>query len=364
MALLYDLAAQFRRSLLMQERASALRMLEAYTVIYGRLRTDLDGLLDSLSAARAAGQDISPAWLYQEQRFRLLLDRTEREMRGFAEFAGREIATIQGAAVDQAIDHAEQLILAGFGPAPQAALTQVSATLLTRLNRGAVQELVGFLSDGSPLSTLLDRYGTEARQAVERALITGVGTGLSPRETARLFRKAASTTLNDALRVSRTETMRAYREASHRSYEANADIMEGWVWHANLGDPHTCLSCVAMHGTVHRLTERLDDHPNGRCVPVVRTKSWEALGFEGIPDRRPAIVSGVDWFARQTPEFQLAAMGPAKYAAYREGQVSLQDFVGRRYSSRWGSHRYERSLISIVGAREQRRLLDLDKAAD
>lgn len=360
MALLQELAAQFRQSLLSQERASALRMLEAFTTIYGQLRSDLDVLLDAIEQAREDGEDVSPAWLYQEQRFRLLLEQTEREMQRFARQAQQEITRLQDVAVDQAIEQATQLIMAGFGPAPQAVVTQVSATLLTRLNKGAVQELVGFLSDGSPLSTLLDRYGPASRQAVERALITGVGAGLSPRETARLFRKAVSTTLSDALRVSRTETMRAYRETNHRSYEANADIMEGWVWHANLGDPRTCLSCVAMHGTVHPLTERLDDHPNGRCAPVPRTKSWEALGFEGIPDLRPTIESGVDWFARQSAEYQRLAMGPAKYAAFREGQVTLQDFVGRHYSSRWGSHRYERSLISIIGATEQRRLLAAD----
>ncbi len=357
MALLQELAQQFRQSLLMQERASALRMLEAYTTIYGRLRTDLDGLLESL------GDEPGLAQLYQEQRFRLLLEQTEREMRRFAELAGQEITQLQEIAVDQAVDHAQQLILAGLGPAPQSAVTQVTASLLTRLNKGAVEELVGFLSDGSPLSTLLDRYGPDARQAVERALITGIGTGLSPRETARLFRKAASTTLADAFRVSRTETLRSYTEASHRSYEANRDILAGWYWHSSLG-PRTCLSCLNMHGTFHRLDERLNDHPQGRCVPVPATRSWAELGFDGIPDNRPKIELGADWFARQSDEMKLKLMGPAKYAAFRSGQVRLEDFTGVKHSSRWGSHRYERSLISIVGEQEQRRLIDLGRAAD
>jgi hypothetical protein len=26
--------------------------------------------------------------------------------------------------------------------------------------------------------------------------------------------------------------------------------------------------CWAMHGTVHTLDERLDDHPNGRCTAI------------------------------------------------------------------------------------------------
>lgn len=361
MSLLEDLARQFRQSLLSQERASALRMLEAYTVIYGRLRTDLDDLLQILEAARAAGEPVSLARLYQEQRFRLLLEQTEREMRRFAELAGREIAAIQGAAVDQAIDHAEQLILAGFGPAPQSAVTQVTASLLTRLNKGAVQELVGFLSDGSPLSTLLDRYGPEARHAVERALITGIGTGLAPRETARLFRKAASTTLADALRVSRNETMRAARTATYRSYQANQDVLAGWTWHS-AADLRTCPVCWSQHGRVFPLDQPMVSHIQCRCTMVPRTRSWAELGFEDIPDRRPTIPNGAEMFRNLPADKQRLILGPAKHAAYVAGELDLSDLVGRKYDGRWGPSLYERSLRSLVG--QQAATTYLRRAAD
>jgi len=62
---------------------------------------------------------------------------------------------------------------------------------------------------------------------VRDALIAGVGTGQNPRIIARQIRQALRGNLVRALRISRTETLRSYREASHRSYQANDDIMEG-----------------------------------------------------------------------------------------------------------------------------------------
>ncbi|HPD40003.1 MAG TPA: hypothetical protein PLD43_00410, partial [Anaerolineae bacterium] len=42
-------------------------------------------------------------------------------------------------------------------------------------------------------------------------------------------------------------------------------------------------------------------------------------------------------------------LGQAGGAAYRAGAVSLDQFVGVRYSSRWGTLRYARSLGNVLG---------------
>jgi hypothetical protein len=100
-------------------------------------------------------------------------------------------------------------------------------------------------------------------------------------------------------------------------------------------------------GTKHRLDERLDDHPNGRCTPVPWTKTWEELGIEGVPDSRPKIKDGQALFDKLPPEQKLKVLGPAKYMAYREGKITLSDLVGRGHSKLWGSMRYERSLKDL-----------------
>ena len=95
-----------------------------------------------------------------------------------------------------------------------------------------------------------------------------------------------------------------------------------------------------MDGTVHRLNERLDDHPNGRCVMAPLPK--------GMP--RPERQTGAEWFAAQSEDVQRQVLGRDGYEAYRNGEVTLGDFVGRKRSAEWGTMRYARSLKAIRAA--------------
>ena len=176
---------------------------------------------------RERGEEISLSWLYRAERLRLLQDQVRAETRQFANYAGVQITDAQRVAVDMGQRHAEQLALAGLGePPPGVTVTWA------RLPRDAVTDLVGFLHDGSPLRSLLVEPGPEASKAVRDTLIAGVATGQNPRTIARQIRQALGGNLVRALRISRTEILRSYREASHRSYQASDDIMEGWIWHS------------------------------------------------------------------------------------------------------------------------------------
>lgn len=106
--------------------------------------------------------------------------------------------------------------------------------------------------------------------------------------------------------------------------------------------------CWAMHGTKHGLDELLDDHPNGRCTMLPWTKSWSELGYTGTADN-PTMEPGTVLFERLNPEKQRSILGPAKYAAWRDGRFTLSQIVGRRNDPRWGSMRFERSLKDLIG---------------
>lgn len=86
-----------------------------------------------------------------------------------------------------------------------------------------------------------------------------------------------------------------------------------------------------------------------------RTKSWEQIGralgvdFSGIPDTNPEIELGVARFERLTAEEQIRILGPAKYAAWKDGLFSLKDLAGRKADPVWGETRVERSLKGLVG---------------
>lgn len=159
--------------------------------------------------------------------------------------------------------------------------------------------------------------------------------------------------------------------ATRQSYQANSDIVKGWIWHSAL-DERTCAACWAMHGTEHRLDERLDDHPNGRCAMVPQTATWAEIGekygvdLSGVPETGPRIEPGVSIFDKLTPRQKILIVGQAKYEAMRQGKITLTDLVGRRRSNVWGTHRYEKSLAELnLNAREfyvapKRRVFGMD----
>ncbi len=330
---IYEIAEAHRRALLAAERQAASAMVQAYGQAWQRIRTQLDDLLYRIAGARAAGQEVGTGWLFQAERLSILQQQVEAEIRQFARYAEQSIITQQAEAVRVAQEHAQQLTLTGLGEPPPGVLVTFA-----RLPTGALTDLVGFLQDGSPLRELLDELGPEASQAVRKALITGVATGQGPRTIARWIRQELGGNLARALTISRTEVLRSYRTASLRTYQANRDVVKGWIWHS-ARDRRTCMACIAMHGSFHTLEERLDDHVRGRCSMVPVTKTWAELGYRDIPDRRPPIEPGPEWFARQPEAVQRQMLGPARYAAWKDGAFDLRDLVGRRRNPRWGSMR-------------------------
>lgn len=343
-------ARQFRTALLANERAAASEMVRAYGASWQRVNTELRALQAQIDAARAAGlvPDVfqprlpggpvvartpgtfSPSWLYERDRLSSLQRQIEAEMRQFSALATDLTEAGQLQAVRAGIDSSQALL-------ELATQNTALATVLDRLPIEAVQELVGFASDGSPLRALFDALGPEVSAGVRDALATAVATGMGPRETARLVRKQFGMGLARALRIARTEQIRAYREATHQNYLRNADVLEGWIW-LSAANRRTCAACWAMHGTFHELKERLDDHPQGRCVMVPAVKG-----------RRPAVPTGESLFRELKEKEQAAIMGQAAHLAWSEGALSLADFVGQRDDPQWGTMRYARSLTEMVG---------------
>ena len=346
---------RFRRALLRGERQAASEMVRYYGEAWKRIRNRVVELAQQIQEARERGEEVRPLWLYEMERLQTLQRQVEDELHRFALFAEERIIAQQREAVEAAQQYAHE--------AAKAALRADAVGVeipWNRLHASAVQEMVGLLQDGSPLRDLLMELGPDVVQGVADALVQGVVLGVNPRETARLVRKQFGMGLVRALRISRTETLRVYRQAAHESFRANRDVIKGWIWHASLS-PRTCASCIAMHGTFHSLDETLNDHPNGRCTPVPATRSWKEIGEEygfdlgDVPDTRIEVESGEEWFRRQPEEVQRRILGHAGYEAWRSGVVRLQDFAGKRVDPKWGAHWYRRSLREILGEDKARK---------
>jgi SPP1 gp7 family putative phage head morphogenesis protein len=334
---IYEVAAEHRRALLAGEREAAARMVRAYGEAWKRIQSELEYITQRIEEARRAGEEVSAAWLYRQRRWQALREQVLAEVQRFAGQVEESVRAQQAEVVAAAQEHAREQAQAVAQTEEQAARI---TTTWNRLPAEATEDLVGFLSDG-PLRTLLDGLGAEAAAGVERSLLVGLATGQNPRKIARFVRQEFGVPLSRALTISRTEVLRSYRESTRRTYQANSHIIRGWRWLA-AHQPRTCPACLAMDGSIHPLEEQLDDHPNGRCAmtPVL------------VDEEPPARETGVEWFERQDDATQERILGKAGLAAYKAGAVTLQDFVGRRYSEEWGTTRYARSLRQILGPEE------------
>lgn len=345
--LLYEQAAQFAAALETSQTAAIDQMLAAWTDSYWGVRKDLDAFLDKVAAAQSLGLPTSPAWAFQEQRLKNLLDTTKVQIARYAADASLVTEKAQWSAIQASLKHAEKL-----------AATAVASDLpgigvsLANVNPKNLEHLVGHLANGSVLRNHLElTMPAKAASKVQEALIHGLATGKSQDWMRRKATEALGLSHTRATTILRTESLRAYRAASRAAYLANSDVLGGWVWNAHL-DSRTCVACAIMDGTKHPLDATLDGHPRCRCAMVPRTKSWKELGLgDDLPDTRPPIRSGKEWLESQTPAVQRAMMGPAKFDAWTKGQITLDDMVARTYSPAWGTMRTERSLIAIQEGR-------------
>lgn len=348
MADLYEQAQTFRRDALRGEREAASRLVRSYGRAYSEINKEIERLRVRLTAAREAGLEPSPALLYREGRLQVLQSQVLDQI---SRFAGEADIIIGGAierATIQGQQHAAELLRValpeGVAVAPSAPPGQVQPVVpeSIRLAAGAVEQAVAVTQATAPVGQLLQTLAPDAAAVVADALTSGLAQGQNPRVIARQMRVALGGNLTRALTIARTETLRAYREASRSEFQANADVLAGWVWTADLSN-RTCPSCWAQHGSVHPLDEIMATHPRCRCTMVPKTKSWRELGFGSTPDS-VQIESGPALFRRLPAADQEAILGPAKFRAYKAREITLPDVVARRTSPVWGPSTSEAGL--------------------
>lgn len=331
---LYEQADRFREQVVARERAASDAMVTAYGQAWQRISADLERLTAAIEAEIEAGRTPSLDWLLQQDRLQNLLRDAEEEIREFARTAEDLVVNQQAQAVEAAQAHAAAIV--------ESRRPAGVDTSFKRLPKQALNDLVGFLSDGTPLRKLFDEFGPSASEKIRKELITGVATGKNPRAIAPRIREELGGDLDRARLISRTEVLRSYRESSQRGYRENADVVEGWVWLASLSN-RTCAMCIAMHGKRFPLEMRFGSHPNCRCCPAPLPEGDDL-----------EIETGPEWFARQKEDVQKEILGPGKLEAYKGGKLQLEDLVGYRDDPKWGPTRWERNREAAEKAAEQR----------
>lgn len=315
--------AAYRDALTAQDAAAQTRLIRTYQAGQTRLRARIASLRPLLQT------DPTPARVFADARYRALLSEVTTQLAGLGQQLTLETTARQQALVDAAGPLARGLVGA---QAPDLAAS------FAGLPARATQELVGSLSDGSPLAETVGRRFGAARNEAEDALSAGVISGQGPADLARTLAGITDGLIaRHVLTLARTAPMQAFRTASLQTYAANADVVTGWIWMATLSGT-TCLACLNKHGTVHPVSEQFfGAHPRCRCVPIPRVRGH----------RSPAFESGQHWFDRQPAAAQRRQMGIAAHQAYRQGDVRFRDFLGERNDPAWGATIFERSLTDI-----------------
>lgn len=331
--------ADYRMRLREREDEAVADIKSALGVVETHILRALDDLLSRMDEAAESGETVNESWLEQEARFLLLLEEIRTQYEWLGNAVAPAIGDAQRATIEQSVESSLTMARASLGATPP----DILPIRWHSLPVSTLEALVGAASDGSPLADLFAEIAPDAVQGIRNALYVGVGSGYSAKKTSALIREAVGNRVSmsraRAETIARTEMLRAGREATRRTYEANGDVLDGWIWKA-ANDTRACACCWAMDGTLFDTNQKMDGHPNCRCCMVPRTKSWaELTGDSSLADTRPSIEPGEAIFSRLSYAKQTEILGESLFALYHEGEITLPDCVVRTENVRWGTMR-------------------------
>lgn len=341
---LLQTVAHFKQQLMQHEASAQATLSSAHAKTLETINPILDILYRQMKQKIQTGETIPLEWLYEQRRLQLIKQQIENKINHFGALAQMQTGQLQHIGVQLGT---------------QSATAQLNATVPAGISWSfgvpspkAVVNLVGATQAGSPLADLFSGFGAEASDNVAKALITGITLGWNPRDVALSVQQALGISRNRALTISRDQLNNAYRSANMETFRANDDVVDGWVWVADLS-ARACAACIAMNGTKHSLDEEFGSHPCCRCSPAPETKSWDSIlgplgiNTSNIQDTTISVQSGSDWLDNQDEATQKQVLG-AKYEGWSNGDFTLKDIIGRSESDDWGSSIYEKSLKELV----------------
>jgi len=153
------------------------RLIEAYGMLYRKLGAQQAALVAELETLAEGGAG-KRAYL---RRVEALLQQIEAEVGRYAIYADQEIQRAAREAIDLGLKHAAREVQLSF---PQWAQARIMGAF-NRLPVAAIEAMLGFLGDQSPLHTsLVDQFGREVAKRIGDKLVEGIALGYNPRKVA------------------------------------------------------------------------------------------------------------------------------------------------------------------------------------
>ncbi|MEI6207307.1 MAG: phage minor head protein [Desulfuromonadales bacterium] len=143
----------------------------------------------------------------------------------------------------------------------------------------------------------------------------------------------------DAAAVVRSTVISTGNLANMATFEANSDVLKGWVYIGTL-DSRMCSVCAMNYGKTFPLGDGPLPirHLNCRCIAGPAIKTWEELGFKGMKEfdvGTKASAGGLvradmiypDWLKGQPAKVQDEILGKARGQLFRDGKIKLDKYT-------------------------------------
>jgi SPP1 gp7 family putative phage head morphogenesis protein len=316
---IYDLSQSYRDDLLAGEKPAIKSLAVNYQAAWKALQPKITSVLEEIQKLREEGQEPTPDLVFRMKRY-LALEEQINEQKD------RLNDILYGATQQNVIKAVPQAVKASAAMLKKIAKNGGIEVSFATLDQRTIEAITANLLENSPLTALLQRASSAGVQRLRETLIEGVTLGYNSRKIASQMRATLGGNLNRALTIARTETLRAYREGTHQTYQANQHLITGWYWTASLSR-RTCGACIALHGQFFPAGERQYSHVRCRCTSVPAIK--------GAPP--PFEETGEQWFAKQPDDVQASIIrNRSTMDALRSGELRLRDVVGKQESPTWG----------------------------
>lgn len=316
--------ADYRTSMQRREAAAVEATLRSYRLALAAAQARIDRLTADLERLPES-----------EWRRYALLERESvaREMQQILDDAARSSASVidaqRATAAGEAAATTSNAVAATLSEAGRDALAgQVGGVV----NRASLQAIMSQVYTTSPVTQMLTGYAANGAQAAADRLVQAVALGENPRKIAGALRADLGTESWRALRIARTEVIRAHTAGAIATMRATPTVTPAYEWTARTGS--ACVACLAMHGTVASTDTPPARHPNCRCVMlpvVIDPTTGEALS---MPTE-----TGQDVIDRMDPAEAAERFGARRAAmltAPDASRVPLASMVTTRSSDRWG----------------------------
>lgn len=320
---------EYRAALDARESALMETMAQRWLAVERGLEADMLALASEVEKRQAAGKTITEQMVWREERYKSLQRQLEVEVRKYNHDAAEVIAQAQADNAALGITAAQDAIQVSF------ASTGAMGPMWNRIHVSAVEAMIGFAGDGSPLYSLLKESYPAAVDGLLNSLINGIARGQGAAVTARDMANGMGMGLDRALLIARTETARAYRSASTQQYRESG-VVNGF--YRLVKKATACLACLMLDGQRFENAEELSDHPRGKCTAVP--------GVIGVG--KPKWESGMEYFKALTPEEQSNRMGAEKYRLWQDGQFKLNDLAKMQHDPTWGDSPRVASILELV----------------